>query len=1110
MQKSASKDAIPKTLQYPTVSTGAVFGSSEHPLHPHNVGPLFTLPSTQLNASSFLAALSSATTIPSRTRAGEVSQVQKVHPLQTFTTKSTVEHASFGQKPFPGAPNQPNNVVYLSSSGSLHPIHNPNSKMNWPGTSGIPMSRLPQGNTDKSPVEKSKGGFTTKGKESSPRMMYPYPPQVPSGKPTMSTSSATSKAQLKQQDLTQTVQNQHANVKSILVEPTLPGHPSAKISHTDKHNITRTATKPPDPLNQPLQYCGILLQPGMVPQVQLAGAGPRPSAANNQEQNPYSNLYTIQGLPYGSNVANSAVLGMTPNTVIPYFLGIAQPGNNIPKPIVPVTTSTSTTKESSPPCTTAPVSTSAIAAAYSAFVSIAPASVTNSSFSQQLVNLVSNYNNPYWQHLLTQGATSNTLAYQLMQIGQYANTRPGSSTTKSSGGKGSSHNQTKVTTSTSKSPVCSSQESKPKTATKDSIYVPAASSAVSTSSSATTSCAITTSNVLTKTTVTAASVAKEQERSHSVTSKPSISNTVAACTSSDAVFALSHNNSETKSACTSNEADTSRNDISVAKLACTSSETLPSSRDNNSTKRSSCTETSTDDNLEEKMDCTSIRTVEPAVDISAEKRSSTTSKTFASVDNISAEMSVCITNDTVGSTKDILDENSETLPSKSTNSPEKIASTSDDTVASINDKDLAEKSVWSGSKIPTATSNNSPDDIPCTNIETNSLPGDNSVESMSDKLCEKNPGVTDTVGQNSSEETGKENAMNEDNTVADTTPLRVVSLSQDITESCSNSVTEKADFANVNADSVNENKQEVDACTLQDGTVTSRHDSTKLENQKFETENINNKCLNVTTSSEELNECVNVTSDSEKANNQCTTDSKHDKSGYNDSANNDRENDNVGEEKESSRDVKTALLKDRDIKTDLRKDTDVKTDLPKDADMKTNLVKDTDDMKTDLVKDTDVKTDFVQDTDMKTEFVEDTDVKTDLLKDADIKTSLVKDTNMKTDFAKDTIMKANSVKESGMKTNSVKDTGMKTDLVEKNDDKLNSLEDNPHGEIPMETEETSNRLSRKQDCDRGVKVKAKADTVMAVDREAKNGETESISNGTFFTGTVFTIIGRLE
>lgn len=1025
VEMQTSKDVIPKTLQYPTVSTGALFGTSEHPLHPQNVGSLFTFPSTQLNASSFLASLSSTTTMPSRTRTGEVSHVQTVHPLRPFTTKSTVEHAPFVQKPavFPCSPNQPNNVVYLSSTGTLHPMPNPNS-VNWPGATGIPLSMLSQGNADTTSLEKSKGGFTMKGKESLPKMVYPYPAQLPSAKPMMSTSSVTSKAQLKQHDLAQLVQNQLT--KSTITEATLPGHPNTKIPNTDKHNNTRTVTKPPDPLNQPLQYCGILLQPGMVPQVQLAGAGPRPSvgAGNSQEQNPYGNLYTLQGLPYGSNVGNPAVLGMASNTVIPYFLGIAQP--NTPKPIVPATISTNTTKESSPTCSTAPVSTSAIAAAYSAFVSIAPASVTTSSFSQQLVNLVSNYNNPYWQHLLTQGGNSNTLAYQLMQIGQYANTRLGSSaqTTKSSGAKSSPQNQTKLSTSSSRSSISSSQESKPKTATKDSV--PATSSIVSTASTLTTSCSITTSSVVTNTTVTTAREAKEGKRSDcvTVTSKPSISNTVSVCTSNDTIFASSNDSSEEKSACTIGEPSASTNDISVAKLACTGSDTVPSRNEN----------------LEEKMDCTSIRTVDSIVDNSVEKHSSTSSERVASINNISAKKRVCTGNETVDSTKDISTEkvpstNSETLVStKSNKSPQRSASAGDKTVASINDN-LTEKSACSNSETLAPISNNSREkhgcsssrkdstsnDIaeeinPCTSIEIDALSKENLAESF-----EKNPVLTDTVIQDSSEVICHENAMNEDNPFTDTiAPLEASRdpPTQGITENSSNSATEKADLASItiNADSVNEheNTQEVDACTSEDGTVTSEQmklecgkvktlEHEKLECEKVETENTNNESVNVTTNSEELkNECMNVTSDLGNADNEGATANpkcKDDISGNNDSTTIDTENDNMvlGEERQNNCDVKTDLLKDKDVKTDV-----------------------------------------------------------------------------------------------------VKDTDMETDTLEKNNDKTNSFKNNAQREIPMETEETSNRLSSKRNCDRAVKVRGKEDIAMPVGREIKNGEAERMSNGKFF------------
>ena len=993
MQEAVNKDAIPKTVHYPTVSTGAVFGTSEHSLHSSNVGPLFAFSSAQLNASSFLAALSSATTIPSRTRTGEVSQVQKVHPLRPFTTTSTVEHAPFGQNPvaFPGAPNQPNNVIYLSSPGSFH---NPNSKVNWPVPSGIPLPRLPQSNTDKNSMEKPKGGFVMKGKESSPKMVYPYPSQVSSGKTTLSTTSVTPKVPLKQPDFAQVAHSQQTNIKSIIGEPILPGHPN--IPNTDQHSNTRTATKPPETLNQPLQYCGILLQPGMVPQVQLAGTGPRPSigVSNNQEQNPYSNLYTLQGLPYGGNVGNSAVLGMSPNTVIPYFLGIAQPGN-IPKPIVPAATVTSTTKESSPTCATAPVSTSAIAAAYSAFVSIAPASSTSSSFSQQLVNLVSNYNNPYWQHLLTQGATSNTLAYQLMQIGQHTNTRPGLSTqtTKSSSGKSSSHNQTKVTMSSSKSSISTAQESKPKTFTKDSASVSSISSVGTTPSNVTTAC---------DTTVTTAGIAKEEKGSDCITvtvtctctSKPSIPCTLSSCTSSDAVLASSNDYFDKKSACTTSE--TATNDTSVTKRDCFSNETIAATNDANSLDKSSCSETnaSVGGNLEEKMDCTSSKTVDSIVDDSIEKPSSTT--TVAFIDNISENSISCPSNERVDSTKDISEEKSvctETHSSKGNKSPER----SNDSVASINDN-----LVCTGSEPPTLSTNHSSDTISeeiNPDIETPPSP-------TSGKGSEKNPGITDIISENSSKEVCKENAMNEDNTDTDPAPSHEVSKdfsTENITTE-DNSNLEKPDSTEVtiNSDPVSKHESKQEACMLDHNTVTSEPNSLIKKCEKGKAESTNNESLNFATDSEETNkECKNVISDSENVNNDCTTAaSKYaDVPDNNDSATNERETDEnvvLDEKKESNCNVKTDSLQHVD---------DVKTD-------------------------------------------------------------------------------------------SFKDTDLKTGLHEKKDEKMNSLEDSVHGEIPMETEETLDRLPSKQDCDQDVKVKSKEDTVKAVGSKAKNGEAESVSKDT--------------
>ena len=966
MQKSAGKDASPKALQYSTVSAGSVFSTSEHPPHPQTVGSTFSFPSTQFNASSFLAALSSATTIPGQTRAAEASHAQKVHPLRPFTTKSSVEHAPFTQKPagFPGVPNQPNNVVYISSTGGLHPVPNLNSKVNWPGTSGITLPRLPQEKADKPPLEPSKGFFSVRGKESLPRMVYPYPSPVANVKSTMCTntvSSGTSKVQIKPQDLTQVVQNQQ-NVKSSILgrsETPLPGHSITKMANTDKHSNAKTATKPPDPLSQPLQYCGILLQPGVVPQVQLTSTGTRPSvgASNTQEQqNPYGNLYTLQGLPYGGNVANPAVLGMAPNTVIPYFLGIAQPGN-VPKPIVPAAGSTSTTKESSPTSSAAPVSTSAIAAAYSAFVSIAPASVTNSSFSQQLVNLVSNYNNPYWQHLLTQGASANALAYQFMQIGQYTNPRSGLSTqtAKSSSGKSSSHTPTKVTTSSSRSSISTSQESKPKITTKDSVSVPAA--AVVTSSTFTVSSTVTASSVINN------AGGQENERKLlqciAATSKPSLSNTVGACAGSNS---SSNKFSKEKSSSIISETSVSTNDNFTVKLASTSA--VLSNKDSNTTDINCSTNNGTvtlsNGNLGEKMDCTSTKTVDSMVDNSHEKRSSSVGRITSSND-ISVEESVC-TDSTDENLKEKVTDDSKTLASKSDNSEEETTSTSNEAIVSIKDNPT-EKSVSNSSetlsKIDDVTMEGSDsnekdgtsNDILAekntgSGIPTDTLPKD-SAETTSEERCEKKLGVTNAVNVNSIAEVCKGNATNDDDMTTNSFPPGEVSRNS---EDCSKSTTENVNMSSVpmDADPLNDNgyKQEVNMCSLKDNAATSELDSTIPECEEVKADNIDNKCLNVTADSEEpSNDCKNVANDAEDIRNECsTTDSTCEKnrSSKNDNRDNDKVNDNIllGDKRKIGQEVKTDLNNDTDVKSDLIKDIKMKTESLEKRDNKTNSLED--------------------------------------------------------------------------------------------------------------------------------------------------------------------------
>ena len=945
IQNSTSKDVTSKTLPYTAVSTGAVFSTSEH-ARPQNVGSLFTFPSAQLNASSFLAALSSATTIPSHTRPAEVNHPQKVHPLLPHTTKSTVEHAPFGQKvtTFPSAPNQPNNVVYLSSPGNIHPVAIPNSKVNWPGASGLSLPMFPTGKTDK-------GGFATmKGKETSPKMVYPYPISVSSVQPTMSSnaaSSAASKVQLKQHDLAQVLQGQQTTAKSSIIgrtEPTLSGHQTTKVSNADKVNITRTVSKPPDPLNQPLQYCGILLQPGMVPQVQFPGARSNVSLGNNQEQNPGGNLYTVQGLSYGSNVGNPAVLGMTPNTVIPYFLGIAQP-SAIPKPIVPGTSSVSTTKESTPTSSTTPVSTSAIAAAYSAFVSIAPASVTNSSFSQQLVNLVSNYNNPYWQHLLTQGANSNTLAYQLMQIGQYS-TRPGLATqaTKSPTGKNLSHTQTKITTQSSKSVASSGQESKTKSSIKDSLSVS------SSGSVAMTSCTIRSTPL----TVATTSDTSEGKGLHgiTITSKSSTSK-VDTCTDGDTKVVSSDESLKEKTIGITNQSYPSTSDAPVTSLACTTGEITHTPSSSGSEKVTSTTE-----NLEECMVYSGIKTID----------SSAESERVDSAEDILSEKSDSTSNEVVHSDSLEKKDSGNVHTTESIDSPGGSASIANQTVPLVNESstkkvDCAGKESLTllnhitpeNSSFNTTKGDATSDNI-SEEVETNTLPQNNLIKP--DDSCEMNPAVSDTVLQNTREichENGKPNTVTDVETPRD---VLKDSISESVTVDCSNSSTEKTDVPNVCIDArftdESENKKN-DACTLEETTVNLENYSTISECKKAELESTNNGLSNVTTLTEELN--------------------NKRKDDHLNSGNVDNEVGNVGSECEDS------IAVNNDNASNITENEpveDVKNELLNQIDLETDIVKDDlKNLKTDLLKKTGVEIDLVNDGDSQTNVIEDADMKTD-------------------------------------------------------------------------------------------------------------------------------------
>lgn len=874
-----------KSPQYPAISN--VSGTSDHP---QNAAPLLTFPS-QLNATSFLAALSSTTTIPSRTRGTEASRVQKVRPLRPFASKSAIEHVPFVQKPagLPSTSNQPNNVLYLPNT--LHQMPNPNPKVHWSGrASSVPLTSLPQSN-----VEKPTAGSTMKNStDGLPKMVYPY--QIASSKSAMFTTSSTSKAPLKHQDLLQGIQNQQGNVNSVLTaDSTIKGHSISTISYADKHHNTRTATKLPDSISQPLQYCGIILQPGMVPQVQLTGAAPRPpsiASSTSQEQNPYSNLYTLQGVPYGSNVANPAVLAQ--NTVIPYFLGIAQTGN-VPKPIVPAATSPTAIKESlASTCgSTAPTSTSAIAAAYSAFVSIAPASVTNSSFSQQLVNLVSSYNNPYWQHLLTQGTNSNTLAYQLMQVGQYANARLAQAT-KTAGGK----SQTKSATTSSSRSASNSQESKAKTFAKS----PAVSNSVTSPSVVTTSSNVTTSIglppyttpsscVLTYTSVTTSSVVssytsgtsscgispfstatsnvKQEKTSDCVINRPS--GTVSVCTGSNAKLPSC---SETKNACSVSEAD------------------------------SAAQQTAGNDHFDVNMDYTDATTVHSMLDNSQESCSDTGSERAASTNSVATEESICANN--VASTKEISSVG--VFPaSGDTQSndphPKSIESTS---IASA--KDTIETLVGTA-VTSTSTANSIPNKIggntnekdvshelserkhSCTDAETDAISEHNVYTFTFDKSCDKDPGTI----QSSSENFCKDNTISKDKLIIGIKPSSEVSRDFSTnTDDCSNPVTENS-HSTKSADFVNETESgnKVDVCKMNEGDVNG------------------NAYMNVYTNSEKTNaEYLNFTSSPEGALGETDSTSQNDGLDDKDSGNIEV----TGEKRECNHNVKTGLKRDNDAK----------------------------------------------------------------------------------------------------------------------------------------------------------------------------------------------------
>lgn len=491
---------VVSTPLYPSVSVapGAVPRVEEQRLaglNP-NTAALLSFPASHLNASSYLASLSSGTSslVPNRlpfSHAEEMvrSSLPTAAPPHSFANKSSINCSSFAHKPitsvFAAGASNTNNLVYFSGGPPTMTNHKPS--MTWQETPGLSVMSTHASNKNGMGITlgKSKGGLSMKTTGNVRNLVSPtsatrFSPQQKASTTTASSSAvcatsslATSfaKTHVNQPDIalsSKSVLNAHGQQTSRVNNAKLSEkseslaqsavYSAAMMAHADKHKPrtpTAAGSKTAESVNQPFQYCGILLQPtgGMVPQVQVAGAAsrsPNLSALNIQGVDPsqFSNLYAVQGIPYGNNVGNSGMFGMTPGTVVPYVLGITQTGSAAKS--TAATTSTTKVPSTSPstPVSSSTTSTgsAAIAAAYSAFVSIAPASGTSPSYSQQLMNLVSSYNNPYWQQLLSHGGGSNALAYQLMQMNQYNALRglagqTAAGSTKTASAKYSSSNQ---------------------------------------------------------------------------------------------------------------------------------------------------------------------------------------------------------------------------------------------------------------------------------------------------------------------------------------------------------------------------------------------------------------------------------------------------------------------------------------------------------------------------------------------------------------------------------------------------------------------------------------------------------------------------------------------
>lgn len=406
------------------------------------------------------------------------TSVSTASVLRSFSNTTSVDYPSFSQKQitsiFAGGTSTTNNIA--SSSGSSHTKTNNEPTVTFketPNLSNVCSIASSKNSLEKVTLGKSKGGFSMKTganvrdlPTATSGSINQYSPQfqlttvaatlpVYCGTTTTSAKSYT-KTHVNQPETALCIKSmasghvrQTSRINNTTLsekgEPVPPNavYPAAIMTSADKHKQRTTAvsSKSGESLNPAFQYCGILLQPtaGMIPQVQVAGTSgvqlqqtgsrsPNLGTLNIQSVDPsqFANLYAFQGIPCANNVGtlgNSGAFGVSPGTVVPYVLGIAPTGTTTKSTTVAETTIT--TKVSSPssgPSSGSATSTgsAAIAAAYSAFVSIAPASATSSSYSQQLMNLVNSYNNPYWQQLLAHNTNSNALAYQLMQMNQYA------------------------------------------------------------------------------------------------------------------------------------------------------------------------------------------------------------------------------------------------------------------------------------------------------------------------------------------------------------------------------------------------------------------------------------------------------------------------------------------------------------------------------------------------------------------------------------------------------------------------------------------------------------------------------------------------------------------